>query len=64
MRTGCTQQEVAARMGTTRSAISRLENAASHRAAWAMLETYARAVGCRLEIRLVPTRAGWVVGDG
>jgi predicted transcriptional regulator len=47
------QRTVARRMGTTKSAISRLENAAGHRPTLRTLERYADAVGCRLEIRLV-----------
>ena len=51
---GLTQAQVASRMGTTASAISRLENAAGHRPTVTTLAHYAQAVGCSLEIRLVP----------
>jgi DNA-binding XRE family transcriptional regulator len=51
---GLTQAQVASRMGTTASAISRLENAAGHRPTVTTLEHYAQAVGCSLEIQLVP----------
>jgi transcriptional regulator with XRE-family HTH domain len=51
-----TQAQVASRMGTTASAISRLESAAGHRPTVTTLEHYANAVGCSLEIRLVPLR--------
>jgi hypothetical protein len=51
---GLTQALVASRMGTTASVISRLENAAGRRPTLTTLERYAQAVGCSLEIRLVP----------
>lgn len=51
---GLTQAKVASRMGTTASAIPRLENAAGHRPTVTTLAHYAHAVGCSLEIRLVP----------
>jgi predicted transcriptional regulator len=51
---GLTQAEVAARVGTTQSAIARLESAASkHSPSIATLQRYARALGYRVEIRLV-----------
>jgi transcriptional regulator with XRE-family HTH domain len=53
MRARLMQKQVASRMGTTASAISRLENAAGYRPTLTTLERYAQAVGCRLEIRLV-----------
>jgi DNA-binding XRE family transcriptional regulator len=48
---GLTQAELAARIGTTQSAIARLENA-RHMPSLAMVARYARAVGQRLEVRL------------
>lgn len=51
---GLTQAKVASRMGTTASAIPRLENVAGHRPTVTTLAHYAHAVGCSLEIRLVP----------
>lgn len=51
---GLTQEEVAASMGTTKSAVSRLEGAGKHSPSVTTLERYARAVGCDIEIRLVP----------
>ncbi len=51
---GLTQDAVAERMGTTKSAVSRLEAAGKHAPSLTTLKKYARAVGCRLEIRLVP----------
>src|SRR5688500_1232155 len=51
---GLTQAEVAARVGTTKSAIARLESGARpHSPSIATLQRYARALGYRLEIRLV-----------
>lgn len=54
VRAGLTQEAVAARMGTTKSAVSRLEAAGKHIPSVATLKRYAQAVGCRLEIKLVP----------
>lgn len=51
---GLTQAEVAARVGTTQSAIARLESAAPrHSPSVATLQRYARALGYRLEVRLI-----------
>lgn len=55
-RAGLTQEAVAMRMGTTKSAISRLETAGKHTPSLATLRRYAEAVGCVLEIKLVPQR--------
>jgi ribosome-binding protein aMBF1 (putative translation factor) len=54
-RAGLTQEGVAARMGTTKSAISRLESAGKHAPSVASLKRYAEAVGCTLKIELIPT---------
>jgi DNA-binding XRE family transcriptional regulator len=51
---GLTQEAVAERMGTTKSAVSRLEAAGKHAPSLTTLKKYARAVGCRLEIKFVP----------
>lgn len=51
---GLTQEAVAELMGTTKSAVSRLESAGKHAPSLTTLKKYARAVGCRLEIKLVP----------
>lgn len=51
---GLTQEAVAASMGTTKSAISRLETGEKHTPSLITLKRYAQAVGCRLEIKLVP----------
>lgn len=53
-RAGLTQEAVAVRMGTTKSAISRLEAAGKHAPSVASLRRYAAAVGCTLKIELVP----------
>jgi DNA-binding XRE family transcriptional regulator len=51
---GLTQGEVAARVGTTQSAIARLESAQpKHSPSIATLQRYARALGYKVEIRLV-----------
>jgi len=52
---GLTQEEVASEMGTTKSAVSRLEGPGKHSPSIRTLKKYARAVGCDVEIRLVPT---------
>ncbi len=51
---GLTQEAVADLMGTTKSAVSRLEAVGKHAPSMTTLKKYARAVGCRLEIKLVP----------
>jgi len=56
-RAGLTQEAVALRMGTTKSAVSRLEAASKHAPSMASLKKYADAVGCKLRIELVPRRA-------
>ena len=53
-RFGLTQETVAELMGTTKSAVSRLEAAGKHAPSLRTLKKYAQAVGCRLEIKLVP----------
>ncbi len=53
-RVGLSQEAVAERMGTTKSAISRLEAAGKHASSVTTLKKYAHAVGCHLEIRFVP----------
>jgi DNA-binding XRE family transcriptional regulator len=55
-RAGLTQDAVAERMGTTKSAISRLEAAGKHAPSLTTLQRYARAVGCDLQVRLVPQK--------
>jgi len=54
---GLTQAEVAARVGTTQSAIARLESGTQkHSPSIATLQRYAQALGYRLEIKLVKGR--------
>jgi DNA-binding XRE family transcriptional regulator len=53
-RAGLTQDEVAKSMGTTKSAVSRLEAVGKHSPSVTTLKKYAQAVGCQVEIRLVP----------
>jgi transcriptional regulator with XRE-family HTH domain len=51
---GVTQAEIAERIGTTQSAIARLESGqGKHSPSLATLQKYAHALGCRLEVRLV-----------
>src|SRR5205085_6649800 len=60
-RAGLTQAEVAARMGTKTPAVARLEaggGSRRHSPSVSTLRKYARAVGCRLEIRLWPHEGG------
>ena len=55
-RAGLTQEAVATRMGTSKSAVSRLESAGKHAPSLTSLKRYAAAVGCKIEIRLIPRR--------
>ena len=55
-RAGLTQDAVAERMGTTKSAISRLEAAGKHTPSLSTLQRYARAVGCDIQVKLVPQK--------
>ena len=54
---GLTQAEVARRMGTKKSAVARLESSLAtkkYSPTIATLRKYANAVGCCLEIKLIP----------
>lgn len=53
IRAGLTQKEVAESMGTSKSAVSRLETGGKHSSSIQTLRKYAKAVGCDVEIRLV-----------
>lgn len=56
-RAGLTQAEVAERMGTKTPAVARLEASGGrkkHSPSLATLRKYAEAVGCHLEIKLIP----------
>ena len=55
-RAGLTQDAVAEIMGTTKSAISRLEGAGKHTPSLSTLRRYARAVGCELQVKLIPQK--------
>ena len=52
---GLTQEAVATAMGTTKSAVSRLESVGAPSPSLSTLARYAKAVGCEVEIRLLPT---------
>ncbi|MEN9688330.1 MAG: hypothetical protein RI998_327 [Pseudomonadota bacterium] len=54
---GMTQDAVAAKMGTTKSAVSRLEAGGKHTPSLNSLRKYAAAVGCELQVRLVRPKA-------
>ena len=53
-KSGLTQEAVAELMSTTKSAVSRLESTGKHAPSLTTLKKYAQAVGCHLEIKLVP----------
>src|SRR5437868_2868732 len=53
---GLTQQELAKRVGTTKSTISRLEDADYDGHSLFMLKRIAEALGKRIEIRFVPAK--------
>ena len=55
-RAGLTQDAVAEIMGTTKSAVSRLEGAGKHTPSLNTLRRYARAVGCELQVKLIPQK--------
>jgi transcriptional regulator with XRE-family HTH domain len=55
---GLTQAEVAAKIGTTQSAVARLESASTgHSPSVNTLRKYASALGCRVEIKLIAKAA-------
>lgn len=54
---GLSQAEVAKRIGTTQSAVARLESAGGgHSPSIITLQRYASALGCKLQVRLVKDR--------
>ena len=55
-RRGMSQEMLAERMGTTKSAVSRLEGSGKHAPSLATLRKYAQAVDCQLQVRLVPQK--------
>lgn len=57
---GLSQDEVARRMGTQRPAVTRIETSlatSKHSPSLSTLRKYATAVGCRLDVHLVPENA-------
>lgn len=57
LRAGLTQEQVAERMGVKQSALARVEaslGSRKHSPSLTTLRKYAAALGCRLEIKLVP----------
>jgi DNA-binding XRE family transcriptional regulator len=54
LRSGLTQEAVAHLMGTTKSAVSRLEAVGKHAPSLTTLKRYANAVGCHLQIKFIP----------
>ena len=51
---GLTQAQVAQKIGTTQSAVARMESGSGkHSPSLATLSKYAEALGCKLELRLV-----------
>jgi ribosome-binding protein aMBF1 (putative translation factor) len=55
-RAGLSQAELAERVGTTQSVISRLEDADYEGHSLTMLRRIARALNCRLEVNFVPEK--------
>ena len=54
---GLTQAQVAEKIGTTQSAVARMESGrGKHSPSLATLSRYAEALGCRLEVKLVRKR--------
>ena len=51
---GLTQKQLGEKVGTTQSVISRLEDADYGKHSLAMLQKIARALNCRVDIRMVP----------
>ncbi|MDP3652990.1 MAG: helix-turn-helix transcriptional regulator [Rhodoferax sp.] len=51
---GLTQAQVAEKIGTTQSAVARMESGSGkHSPSLATLSKYAEALGCKLEVRLI-----------
>lgn len=54
---GLTQAQVAEKIGTTQSAVARMESGrGKHSPSLATLSRYAEALGCKLEVKLVRNR--------
>jgi ribosome-binding protein aMBF1 (putative translation factor) len=56
VKSGLSQEKIAEKMGTKKSAVSRLESAGRHSPSLATLKKYANAVGCHLQIKFVPNQ--------
>src|SRR4051812_214847 len=54
-----TQEQLAYRMGTTKSAISRFESGLVHRPTLTTIQNYATVLGCTVDIRIVQTFKLW-----
>jgi len=55
---GLTQAQVAEKIGTTQSAVARMESGrGKHSPSLATLSKYAEALGCRLEVKLIRKRS-------
>jgi DNA-binding XRE family transcriptional regulator len=59
VKAGLTQKQLAGMIGTTQSVISRLEDADYDGHSINILERIARALNCRIEVRLVPEKASY-----
>jgi len=55
-RAGLTQEAVAERMKTTKSAVSRMEGSLPHAPTIKTLQRYANAVGCDVQVKLIPRK--------
>jgi DNA-binding XRE family transcriptional regulator len=53
---GLTQEAIAKKIGTTKSAVFRLESGGKHIPSITTLRKYAEAVGCELQIKLLPKK--------
>jgi transcriptional regulator with XRE-family HTH domain len=60
---GLSQKEIAERMGTTQSAVARIESGKTSLRT-ATIQRYAEAIGCRVELKLVPAKPSPARGDG
>jgi transcriptional regulator with XRE-family HTH domain len=54
LKSGLTQESVAQLMGTTKSAVSRLESLGKHTSSLLTLKKCAQAIGCDSQIKLIP----------
>lgn len=56
-RAGLTQEAIAERMKTTKSAVCRLEAGMRHAPSISTLKRYANAVGCDVQVKLIPRKS-------